>query len=189
MLSSLLRLVVRLLTAPLWFFDGLDKEKMVLSIPFSLRRRLLKLMFYPTLAWTMLLHRTMPDQRRWYDRVDSRVIIGALPLSSHLETLARVERVTGVINFCDEFRGHDAYGRHGIRQLRLPTLDYCSPTVPQLEKGLDFIRSQPPGCCTYVHCKVCVVGSGRVRVREIQWQPRRGGWGEGMGEGEEGGKV
>ena len=158
-MSQVMKALFKLLTAPLWFFDAVDKEKMVLAIPFGVRRRLLKVMFWPTLVWTMLLHRTMPDQRRWYDRVDSRVIIGALPLRNQLDSLSRIERVTGVINFCDEFAGHSAYGRAGIKQLRLPTLDYCSPTAQQLEKGLDFIRNQPPGCSTYVHCKA---GRGRA---------------------------
>jgi hypothetical protein len=65
------------LSAPLWFFDAVDKEAMVLAIPYGIRRALLKIMFRPTLLWTMLLHRAMPEQRRWYDRVDHRVIIGA----------------------------------------------------------------------------------------------------------------
>ena len=42
--------------------------------------------------------------------------------------LSQLERVTGLINFCDEFDGHPDYGTYGMRQLRLPTLDYCSPT-------------------------------------------------------------
>ena len=159
LMSTVLKMLLKLLTAPLWFFDAVDKEKMVLAIPFGVRRRMLKVMFWPTLFWTMLLHRTMPDQRRWYVRVDSRVIIGALPLRNQLDSLSRIERVTGVINFCDEFNGHTAYSQSGIQQLRLPTLDYCSPTVQQLEKGLDFIRNQPPGCTTYVHCKA---GRGRA---------------------------
>ena len=86
--------ILRILTVPLWFFDAVDKEAFVLSIPISLRRQILRVMFYPTLLWTMLLHRLMPDQRRWYDRIDSRVIIGALPLKRQLDTLARVEGVT-----------------------------------------------------------------------------------------------
>lgn len=151
--------LLRILMAPLWFFDAVDKEAVVLAIPLPVRRRLLKLMFAPTLAWTMLLHRSMPDQRRWYDRVDERVLIGALPLKKHLETLATVERVTGVLNFCDEFHGHPEYAHFGMRQLRLPTLDYCSPTAQQLENGLEFIRKLPPGCSAYIHCKA---GRGRA---------------------------
>ena len=63
------------------------------------------------------------------------------------------------VNFCDEFAGHREYEGAGIRQLRLPVLDYCSPTAQQLENGLEFIREQPAGGCTYVHCKA---GRGRA---------------------------
>jgi atypical dual specificity phosphatase len=157
--KSLVKGVLSVLTAPLWFFDAVDKEAFIMSIPVGLRRFLLRAFFYPTLLWTMLLHRMMPDQRRWYDRVDPRIIIGALPLKRQLDTLARVERVTGVLNFCDEFDGHDEYSAFGIRQLRLPVLDYCAPTTQQLETGLDFIRRQPPGGSVYVHCKA---GRGRA---------------------------
>jgi hypothetical protein len=74
---TFLKMILKILTAPLWFFDAVDKEAMVLAIPYGIRRALLKIMFRPTLLWTMLLHRAMPEQRRWYDRVDHRVIIGA----------------------------------------------------------------------------------------------------------------
>ena len=159
LVKSLLKTLMSILTAPLWFFDAVDKEAFVLSIPLPVRRRLLKIMFWPTLAWTILLHNAMPDKRRWYDRVDSRVLIGALPLKRQLDTLARIERVTGVINFCDEFEGHREYESKGMRQLRLPVLDYCAPSTQQLETGIDFIRRQPPGGSVYVHCKA---GRGRA---------------------------
>ena len=77
---SAAKYLLNVLTAPLWFFDAVDKEKVVMSLPYAVRRFLLKALFYPTLFWTMLLHRVMPNERRWFDRVDSRVIIGALPL-------------------------------------------------------------------------------------------------------------
>tara|TARA_B110001452_G_scaffold73755_1_gene59727 strand:- start:311 stop:1186 length:876 start_codon:yes stop_codon:yes gene_type:complete len=165
--KTALRIGARVLTAPLWFFDAVDKEAFILSIPIGLRRRLLKLMFQPTLLWTMLLHRMMPEQRRWYDRVDARVIIGALPLRRQLETLARVEGVTGVINMCDEFCGHPReYERYRMRELRLPTMDYCSPTAQQVENGLEFIRNQPPGGTVYIHCKA---GRGRAGTMAVAY--------------------
>ena len=104
--GGLLKKTAKLLSAPLWFFDKVDKEAFVMSIPLPVRKRLLRIMFWPTLMWTILLHNAMPDKRRWYDRVDAKVIIGALPLKRQLETLYRVERVTGVINCCDEFAGN-----------------------------------------------------------------------------------
>lgn len=159
LLQQVLKTLMTLLTAPLWFFDAVDKEAFVLSIPMPVRKRLLRIMFWPTLMWTMLLHNAMPDKRRWYDRVDARVLIGALPLKRHLDTMSRVERITGIINCCDEFSGHAEYERMGMRQLRLPVCDYCAPTTQQLETGLDFIRRQPPGGSVYVHCKA---GRGRA---------------------------
>ena len=159
MISKVMKLLVSILTAPLWFFDAVDKEAFVLSIPLPIRRRLLKIMFWPTLAWTLLLHQAMPDKRRWYDRVDDRVIIGALPLKRQLDQLRQLEHVTGIINFCDEFSGHNEYESKGMRQLRLPVLDYCAPSTQQLEAGLDFIRRQPMGGSVYVHCKA---GRGRA---------------------------
>jgi len=38
--------------------------------------------------------------------------------------------------------------------LRLPTIDYLSPTVEQLEAGITFIRQQSQNGSVYVHCKV-----------------------------------
>lgn len=171
-IKSMLKMLFSVLSAPLWFFDAVDKEAFILSLPLGFRKRMLRVMFLPTLAWTMLLHRAMPDQRRWYDRVDQRVIIGALPLKRHLDTLARVERVTGLINFCDEWEGHREYANMGMRQLRLPTLDYCAPTTQQLEAGLDFIRRQPSGGSVYVHCKA---GRGRAGTMLMAYLMDSGG--------------
>jgi hypothetical protein len=94
-LSGVLRLLLRVLMAPLWFFDKWDKESIVLSIPPAVRRRLLKIMFGPTLGWTMLLHRAMPDTRRWYDRVDERVRLRAICRRRCCPWELRVSRVLG----------------------------------------------------------------------------------------------
>ena len=74
--ASILKFLVNVLTAPLWFLDAIDKESFVLALPTGFRRQLLRVLFWPTLLWTLMLHRLMPDNRRWYDRVDNRVIIG-----------------------------------------------------------------------------------------------------------------
>ena len=51
--GGLLKKTAKLLSAPLWFFDAVDKEAFVLSIPEGVRRVLLKIMFLPTLLWTI----------------------------------------------------------------------------------------------------------------------------------------
>jgi hypothetical protein len=42
--KAVLKTLMSVLTAPLWFFDAVDKEAFVMSIPVSVRRRLLKIM-------------------------------------------------------------------------------------------------------------------------------------------------
>ena len=64
-------------------------------------------------------------------------MLGALPLPWHLPRLARDERVCATVNLCDEFAG-SLYARHyrelKIEQLYLPTIDWESPTIEQLER-------------------------------------------------------
>ena len=68
---------------------------------------------------------------------------------------------------CDEFGGHPReYARYRMRELRLPTMDYCSPTAQQVENGLDFIRRQPPGGTVYIHCKA---GRGRAGTMSVAY--------------------
>ena len=56
-----------------------------------------------------LLRLACDDDRR------AAVVSHALEACSALACTCSSERVTGVINFCDEFAGHSAYGRAGIQ--------------------------------------------------------------------------
>ena len=40
-----------------------------------------KFLFYPTLMWNVFMKNV--SSRRWYDRIDKVVIVGALPFRSH----------------------------------------------------------------------------------------------------------
>eukprot|EP00121_Abeoforma_whisleri_P014226 Awhi_evm1s13119 len=138
-----LKFCADILTYPLWLFDSIEKEHLVLAIPYTLRKYLLRVLFLPTLLWTVLLNYMSPQKRRWYDRINHHVLIGALPFSGDIESLARIEGVTHVINMTEEYAGPlQAYDSQGIEQLCLPTLDYSSPTLEQLEKGVEFIRKE-----------------------------------------------
>ena len=78
---------------------------------------LARLLYWPTLAWNVLLGRLL-KVRAWWSRVDEHVILGAVPFRSDVELLRR-EGVLGVINTCYEYDGPcDEYERVGIVQDR-----------------------------------------------------------------------
>jgi len=121
-----------------------------------------RLLFWPTLAWNVLLGRLL-KVRAWWSRVDDHVILGAMPFRSDVDLLHR-EGVMGVINTCYEYDGPcDEYERVGIVQLHLPTIDFTPPSLEDVEKGVEFIRQHAAtGSTVYVHCK-----AGRARSATI----------------------
>jgi atypical dual specificity phosphatase len=65
---------------------------------------------------------------------------GAVPGSRVLKLIFLSAGVRGVINTCEEFSGPQrTYAKHGIAQIRLPCIDYCSPTLDQIETAMKFI--------------------------------------------------
>ncbi|MBP86563.1 MAG: phosphatase [Planctomycetaceae bacterium] len=119
-------------------------------------------LFVPTLGWNMLLGRVL-RVRRWWDRVDEHLVLGALPLARDIPSLQE-ERVAGVINTCEEYAGPvTAYEQAGIEQLRLPTIDFTHPSLDSVQRGVSFIeRHAATGNSVYVHCK-----AGRARSATI----------------------
>jgi atypical dual specificity phosphatase len=127
-----------------------------------LKRIKARLVFYPTLLWNMLLGRWLPV-RNWWDRVDETIIVGAMPMESDVPRLAAAG-VVAVVNTCDEYVGpENAYKRLGIRQLRVPTVDFTHPSLESVSKAVDFIEQETAGGGTvYVHCK-----AGRARSATV----------------------
>jgi atypical dual specificity phosphatase len=125
-----------------------------------------RLLFYPTLAWNLLLSRVL-RVRRWWDRVDEHVLVGALPLASDVPSL-QAAGVGAVVNCCEEYKGPvQAYERAGIVQLRLPTIDFVAPTLEDAERGAAFIQERvEQGESVYVHCKA---GRGRSATIALCW--------------------
>ena len=121
-----------------------------------------QLVFWPTLLWNVLLGRVL-RVRRWWDRIDEHIVLGALPFPSDVPKLAQLG-VTGVINTCREYPGPlQAYQKHGITQLHIPIVDFVHPTLKEVETGLEFIRQRAAGGeSVYVHCK-----AGRARSATI----------------------
>ncbi|XP_048163083.1 phosphatidylglycerophosphatase and protein-tyrosine phosphatase 1 isoform X2 [Corvus hawaiiensis] len=117
-----------------------------------------RLLFYPSLLYTVARARLPGFRRPWFHRIDEVVLLGALPLRG------RIRR---------------EWEAMGVEQLRLSTVDLTGvPTLENLHKGVEFIlRHRACGNSVYVHCK-----AGRSRsatmvaaylIQLHQWSPRQ----------------
>lgn len=123
---------------------------------------LARVLYYPTLLYTVFRGK-MPGRahRDWYHRIDSTVLLGALPLRSMTRRLVQDENVRGVITMNEEYEtrflcnSSKEWEKAGVEQLRLSTVDMTGvPTLANLQKGVQFtIRHQSLGHSVYVHCK------------------------------------
>ncbi|KAM4721869.1 phosphatidylglycerophosphatase and protein-tyrosine phosphatase 1 isoform 2-T2 [Rhinophrynus dorsalis] len=113
-----------------------------------------RVIFYPTLLYNVLMEKV--SRRKWYDRIDDTVILGALP-----------------------FRGmsREEWKALGVEQLRLSTVDFTGvPTLEHIQQGVEFIhKHQLIGNSIYIHCK-----AGRSRsatmvaaylIQRHKWKP------------------
>ncbi|XP_032918441.1 phosphatidylglycerophosphatase and protein-tyrosine phosphatase 1 isoform X2 [Catharus ustulatus] len=93
-----------------------------------------RLLFYPSLLYTVARAQLPGSRRPWFHRIDEVVLLGALPLRR------RIRR---------------EWEAMGVEQLRLSTVDLTGvPTLENLQKGVEFIlRHRACGNSVYVHCK------------------------------------
>lgn len=140
--------------------------------PPMLERIKARILFLPTLFWNMLLGRWL-KVRNWSDRIDPSLILGALPLESDVPGLAE-QGVTAVVNTCEEYAGPvDAYEKHGITQLHIPTTDFTHPSLDAVTRAVAFIdRQADAGGSVYVHCKA---GRARSATVALCWLVHRYG--------------
>ncbi|MCC9599322.1 dual specificity protein phosphatase family protein [Stieleria sp. JC731] len=118
--------------------------------------------FLPTLCWNYLLARVL-HVRRWWDRIDEHVIVGAYPFAGDVAAL-RGEGVRAVVNTCEEYGGPSSeYQLHGIEQLHIPTTDFTHPKLADVEAAVEFIQKYKlQNDTVYIHCK-----AGRARSATI----------------------
>lgn len=123
-------------------------------------------LMYEVAAWCA-------TSRRWWDRVDDHLILGALPTFWHVPHL-HASGVRRVINLCTEYGGPgETYRRYGIEQLRLPTYDFTPPTLETIERAVAEIgRTAASGETIYLHCKA---GRGRSATVAVCWLMHRDG--------------
>jgi atypical dual specificity phosphatase len=134
-----------------------------------MKRWVARAIHHPTLAYNVLLGRIF-RVRKWWDVVDERLILGAMPFRGDARFLKALG-VTGVVNLCEEYRGPLAeYAAHGIEQLWLPTIDFSHPPAEFIRRGAEFIEqhAQQSGC-VYVHCKA---GRARSATVALWWLVR-----------------
>ncbi|XP_037694919.1 phosphatidylglycerophosphatase and protein-tyrosine phosphatase 1 [Choloepus didactylus] len=133
-----------------------------MAVATLLEAGLARLLFYPTLLYT-LFRGKMPGRvhRDWYHRIDSTVLLGALPLRSMTRRLVQDENVRGVVTMNEEYEtrflcnSSQEWKKVGVEQLRLSTVDMTGiPTLDNLQKGVQFVlKYRSLGQCVYVHCK------------------------------------
>ncbi|XP_053305447.1 phosphatidylglycerophosphatase and protein-tyrosine phosphatase 1 [Spea bombifrons] len=118
-----------------------------------------RVIFYPTLLYNVFMRKV--TDRRWYDRIDETVILGALPFRSMSEKLINEENVHGVITMNEEYETRllcnsaEQWNALGVEQLRLSTVDFTGvPTLENLQKGVAFLHEhRKKGNSVYIHCK------------------------------------
>lgn len=146
-----------------------------------------RLSFLPSLSYNVVLNKL--NVRPWYNRVDDKVIIGALPWLSIKDELIDTENVRGVVSMNENFElkwlkrwvaNEDHWSKSNVKFLQLQTQDiFETPSQDKLEVGVDFILSatSKPGECVYVHCK-----AGRTRsatlvccylMKRNHWNPEQ----------------
>ncbi|XP_037553649.1 phosphatidylglycerophosphatase and protein-tyrosine phosphatase 1 [Nematolebias whitei] len=120
---------------------------------------LARLLFYPTLGYNVLMEKV--SSRRWFDRVDGTVLLGALPFRSMTKQLVETENVRGVVTMNEEFEtkyfcnSAEEWRAAGVEQLRLSTVDLTGvPSLENLHSGVEFVlQHRQRGTSVYVHCK------------------------------------
>ncbi|XP_069077714.1 phosphatidylglycerophosphatase and protein-tyrosine phosphatase 1 isoform X3 [Pleurodeles waltl] len=95
-----------------------------------------RIAFLPSLLYNVLLEKA--SLRRWYDRIDQTVVLGALPFRGVSRRLVETENVRGVITMNEEY------------ETRL----FCYTAEEHLQKGVKFaLKHQELGHSVYIHCK------------------------------------
>lgn len=124
-------------------------------------RTVYRLSFLPSISYNVVLNKL--NIRPRYNRVDERVIIGALPWISMKDELIETERVRRVVSMNENFElvwlrrwvaNGDTWTKSNVDFLQLRTQDiFEAPSQDKLKLGVNFIMSSQDDHSVYVHCK------------------------------------
>ncbi|KAJ8673584.1 hypothetical protein QAD02_004846 [Eretmocerus hayati] len=128
--------------------------------------------FYPSLLYNIFMEKV--SSRRWYDRIDETVILGALPFKAMTRQLVQEENVKGVVSMNEDYElrilsnNAEEWKKCNVQFLQLSTTDiFETPCQEKLRLGVDFINKfrnlessneDQKNATVYVHCK-----AGRTR--------------------------
>ncbi|XP_071095096.1 phosphatidylglycerophosphatase and protein-tyrosine phosphatase 1-like [Haliotis cracherodii] len=127
-----------------------------------------KIAFYPTVGYTLFMAQV--SSRKYYNRIDDTVVLGALPIKWILKELTAKESVTALVSVNENFEleslvpSKEDLRQRGIDQLQLPTVDYVgTPSQDNIRRAVDFItKYREKKETVYVHCK-----AGRTRSSTV----------------------
>jgi len=142
--------------------------------------------FLPTLAYNVAMERV--SARKWWDRVDSTVILGAIPFrSKYTEDLVKQEKIKGVVSMNEDYElalfSHQTEGwaKLDVNFLQLATTDiFCAPSQTKLRHGVEFMKEiamDSAGESVYVHCKAGRTRSATLVGCYLMEMHKREGWG------------
>ncbi|XP_019332303.1 phosphatidylglycerophosphatase and protein-tyrosine phosphatase 1 isoform X3 [Alligator mississippiensis] len=115
-----------------------------------------RLLFYPTLLYTLARERLPLRHRPGFHRIDRTVLLGALPLRARSSRLVQEENVRAVLTLNEDYETRflccsaREWEAMGVEQLRLSTVDLTGvPTLENLQKGAQL----EPSRSNRSHCK------------------------------------
>ncbi|XP_066489141.1 phosphatidylglycerophosphatase and protein-tyrosine phosphatase 1 [Tiliqua scincoides] len=156
-----------------------------MSLPAALGSCAARLLFYPSLLYTLARERLpLGSPRPWFHRIDRAVLLGALPLRGRCRQLVEEENVRAVVTMNEEYETRflcyspQEWEAMGVEQLRLSTVDLTGiPSLENLHEGVKFVlKHRDSGNSVYVHCKAgrfrsaTMVAAYLIQLR--QWTPQ-----------------
>ncbi|ESO98388.1 hypothetical protein LOTGIDRAFT_187475 [Lottia gigantea] len=142
-----------------------------------------RIVFYPSLSYNILLSKI--SVRKWYNRIDDTVILGAIPIKTLADDIIKTENVGGIISLNEEYEMNYVmyteaeWKDRNVEQLKIPIVDFIgTPSEADITRGLDFIaKYKDLDRSVYVHCK-----AGRTRsttlvscylMKKHNWSPEK----------------
>eukprot|EP01095_Lingulamoeba_sp_RSL-Kostka_P009086 TRINITY_DN310_c0_g3_i1.p1 TRINITY_DN310_c0_g3~~TRINITY_DN310_c0_g3_i1.p1 ORF type:complete len:274 (-),score=94.90 TRINITY_DN310_c0_g3_i1:145-966(-) len=128
-----------------------------------------RLLYNVSLTYTLFTN--FKNSNKHWDSVTDGIVLGAIPLSKHKDTLVNEEGITGILTLLESFEIEKGilyapvqpkeWDAVNVENKWIKTLDYEPVSPKMLEDGADFIHehlSKDNNNKIYVHCKA---GRGR----------------------------